>query len=139
MFTRLRAPVLALLAFVTATVLAVATALGAALAYGATALIVPGTGTPDSEAIAGYQENAWSRFISLECVSDCADPDLVGIPYPASFWPFSFLPRWCVPGRCEKWDESVDIGIDNLVAALDPFLDPASQEDVFAETFTPGE
>ncbi|WNG88625.1 PE-PPE domain-containing protein [Mycobacterium sp. ITM-2016-00317] len=138
MHSRFRAPMLAVLVFATTVILAVATALGAALAYGATALIVPGTGTSDSDAIAGYRENAWSRFISPECVGDCADPALIGIPYPASFWPFSFLPRWCVPGRCEKWDVSVDEGIENLVAALDPFLDPASQEDVFIFGYSQG-
>ncbi|UXA14579.1 PE-PPE domain-containing protein [Mycobacterium sp. SMC-8] len=137
MRSQARALVLVIVSFVTVMALGVASAFVSALAYGATALIVPGTGTPDPD-IEGYRENAWSRYIGpLVCATDCADPDLVGIPYPASFWPMSFLPGWCVPGRCEKWDVSVDEGVDHLMAALDPFLGD-SDEDVYIFGYSQG-
>lgn len=117
--------------------LGVASAFVSVLAYGATALIVPGTGTPDPD-IEGYRENAWSRYIDpLVCTTDCIDPDLVGIPYAASFWPMSFLPGWCVPGRCAKWDVSVDEGVRHLMAALGPFLGD-SDEDVYIFGYSQG-
>lgn len=121
--------------------LGIASAFVAALAYGATALIVPGTGTPNADPIDGYRENAWSRYIDgVVCtdVGKCSEPDLVGIPYPASFWPLSFIPNWCVTGRCEKWNVSVDEGTANLMTALDPFLDEDSNEDVFIFGYSQG-
>ncbi|MBB2989802.1 hypothetical protein FHR72_001265 [Mycolicibacterium iranicum] len=138
---QLRAVVLVIVSLVAAMSLAVASAFVSALAYGATALIVPGTGTPDADAIGRYRENAWSRYIDGVACTDpveCANPDLVGIPYPASFWPLSILPGWCVPGRCEKWDVSVDEGVENLMAALSPFLTAESDEDVFIFGYSQG-
>ncbi|MDN4516308.1 PE-PPE domain-containing protein [Mycolicibacterium austroafricanum] len=136
-----RALVLVVLSLVTAVVLGIASVFVSALALGATALIVPGTGTPDSDVVAGYRENAWNRYIDgIVCTDpgECADPDLVGIPYPASFWPLSFLPGWCVPGRCEKWDVSVGEGTENLLAALSPFLAAESAEEVFVFGYSQG-
>ncbi|CAN3127273.1 PE-PPE domain-containing protein [Mycobacterium sp. smrl_JER01] len=136
-----RALVLVITAFITTMALGIASAFVSALAFGATALIVPGTGTPNSDVVAGYRENAWSRYIDgLVCTdpTECSDPDLVGIPYPASFWPLSFLPGWCVTGRCEKWDVSVGEGTENLLAALQPFLDPGSDEDIFIFGYSQG-
>ncbi|MDA2892043.1 PE-PPE domain-containing protein [Mycolicibacterium sp. BiH015] len=134
-----RALVLVFVSLFTAMALAIASAFVSALAYGATALIVPGTGTPDADVIGGYRENAWSRYIDgVACTVDCSDPDLVGIPYPASFWPVSFIPNWCVPGRCDKWNVSVGEGTENLLAALAPFVDPASEEDVYIFGYSQG-
>lgn len=136
-----RALVLVVLSLVTAVVLGIASVFVSALALGATALIVPGTGTPNSDVVAGYRENAWNRYIDgIVCTDpgECSDPDLVGIPYPASFWPLSFLPGWCVPGRCEKWNVSVDEGTENLLAALAPFLAPDSAEKVFIFGYSQG-
>ncbi|MCZ0730095.1 PE-PPE domain-containing protein [Mycolicibacterium iranicum] len=134
-----RALVLVFVSLFTAMALAIASAFVSALAYGATALIVPGTGTPNADVVGGYRENAWSRYIDgVACTVDCSDPDLVGIPYPASFWPVSFIPNWCVPGRCDKWNVSVGEGTENLLAALAPFLDPASEEDVYIFGYSQG-
>ncbi|BBX18609.1 PE-PPE domain-containing protein [Mycolicibacterium duvalii] len=132
---------LVILSVFTAIVLGVASAFVSAVALGATALIVPGTGTPEPDRVENYMENAWNRYIDgVACTDpvDCADPTLTGIPYPASFWPLSFIPNWCVPGRCEKWDESVGVGVENLKAALEPFLSPTSDEDVFIFGYSQG-
>lgn len=134
-----RALVLVLVSFFTVMALAVASAFVSALAYGATALIVPGTGTPNADVVDGYRENAWSRYIDgIACKVDCSEPDLVGIPYPASFWPLSILPGWCVAGRCDKWNVSVGEGTENLLTALTPFLDPESDEDVYIFGYSQG-
>ncbi|OBK73064.1 PE-PPE domain-containing protein [Mycobacterium sp. 1164985.4] len=101
-------------------VLGVVTALMSAVSLAATtALIVPGTGTPDAEAVGGYMQNAQSRYLAP--FSNCdtaADCNLVGIPYPASFFPLVIFPGWCVPGRCETWNASVGTGVENLYTAL---------------------
>ncbi|UXA18877.1 PE-PPE domain-containing protein [Mycobacterium sp. SMC-4] len=136
-----RALILVVLSFITVLALGIASAFVSAVALGATALIVPGTGTPNSDNVANYQQNAWNRYIDgIACTDpvDCANPTLEGIPYPASFWPMTFIPGWCVPGRCDKWNESVGIGVANLNAALEPFLAPSSDEDVFIFGYSQG-
>ncbi|PRC47962.1 PE-PPE domain-containing protein, partial [Mycobacterium sp. ITM-2017-0098] len=135
---QVRALVLVFVSLCTAMALGIASAFVAALAYGATALIVPGTGTPNADVVDGYRENAWSRYIDVACTFDCSEPDLVGIPYPASFWPVSFIPGWCVTGRCDKWNVSVGDGTENLLEALTPFLDPESDEDVYIFGYSQG-
>lgn len=139
MRSQVRAVVLVVVSLITAVTLGVASAFVSAVAFGATALIVPGTGTPNADVVDGYRENAWSRYIDgVACTEDCSDPDLVGIPYPASFWPVSFIPGWCVTGRCDKWNVSVGEGTENLLDALAPFLDPESDEDVYIFGYSQG-
>ena len=136
-----RALVLVVTSLLTAMCLGIVSAFMGAVALGATALIVPGTGTPNANVVSDYRENVWNWYIDgVACTDavDCADPDLVGIDYPASFWPMSFLPDWCVAGRCEKWDVSVGEGTDNLIAALAPFLDDTSTENVFIFGYSQG-
>ncbi|MGE2732210.1 PE-PPE domain-containing protein [Mycolicibacterium vaccae] len=141
MRSQARGLILVVLSFLTVMVLGVVSAFLSAVALGATALIVPGTGTPDPDNVAGYRENAWNRYVEgVVCtdVEECANPVLDGIDYPASFWPLSFIPRWCVPGRCDKWNESVEIGIKNLKDAVEPFLSPTSDEEVFIFGYSQG-
>ncbi|MGE2832581.1 PE-PPE domain-containing protein [Mycobacterium sp. SMC-4] len=130
----------ALISILAAMALGVMSAFLSAVALGATALIVPGTGTPDPDNVAHYRENAWNRYIDgVACTGDaCANPVLDGIPYPASFWPMTFIPGWCVPGRCEKWDVSVDEGVARLKDALLPLLTPTSSEEVFIFGYSQG-
>jgi PE-PPE domain len=114
-------------------VLGAVTALMAAVSLAATALIVPGTGTPNANIVGNYLENFRDYYMQdTPCNSDdnCGpfnpgDPDnrgLQGINYFASFWPIP-LPGWCDPGRCEKFDDSVDDGVTNLGAALQAIAD----------------
>ena len=60
-----RALVLVVLAVLTSTILGVASAFMAAFALGAaTALIVPGTGTPNANIVENYMEHAADRYIA---------------------------------------------------------------------------
>lgn len=113
----IRVVFLALLGLLSAAVLSAATAVVAAVCLAAsTALIVPGTGTPNANDVANYMPNFRDYYMKRTQCNDagCA---LDGIDYFASFWPIP-LPGWCDPGRCEKFDVSVDDGVQNLTAAL---------------------
>src|SRR6478735_5128564 len=116
-----RVLVLSFLAFLTTVVLGVASAFMAAFALGAaTALIVPGTGTPNANNVADYLSHATDRYIKPfdpNCTSTngCA---LKGIDYPASFFPLGFIGNWCPGYSCDTWNESVGTGVANLDKAL---------------------
>ena len=118
-------------ALVTAIVLWVVAALSMAAALAATALIVPGTGTPDANIIAGYKTNAQNYYIepfNPACDANC---DLVGIDYPAQFWPIP-LPGWGgLKGA--KWNVSTGKGLTNLNSTLLDTLkaDPTDNVTIF--------
>jgi PE-PPE domain-containing protein len=126
-----RSVAVTLLAIVGVLGLAIASAFTAALAYGAVALIVPGTGTPNANIVADYLEQARDRYLTTTaCGADgsgCPDANLQGINYPASFFPLAFIPGWCVPGRCNTWDDSVGQGSTALDTAINAALnDPTN-------------
>lgn len=104
--------------------LGVVTALMSAVSLAATALIVPGTGTPDANVVEGFKENAQTRYLAPFSNCDDATCTLDGINYPASFFPLVIFPGWCEPGRCETWNTSVGTGVDHLYTALDTMTDP---------------
>ncbi|WP_161600536.1 PE-PPE domain-containing protein [Mycolicibacterium hodleri] len=122
--------------------LAIGSAFSAALAFGAIGLFVPGTGTPDANGIANYLSNARDRYtLNTPCNSaaDCPttlenpeDPSLLGINYPASFFPLVIFPGWCRsgPDGCDKWNVSVGKGTDMLDMQLAQYLDITSTEQV---------
>lgn len=77
-----------------------------------TTLIVPGTGTPDPNAVQNYMSNAVDRYINpnaSECADNCTP---VGVPYIAQFWPFPF-PGWGGLSGA-KWNDSVASGVGAL-------------------------
>jgi hypothetical protein len=115
-----RVVVLSFLAFLTTVVLGVASAFMASLALGAaTALIVPGTGTPIAKDVADYLQHATDRYIAPfdpTCTSTTCNP--TGIDYPASFWPLGFIGNWCPGYSCDTWNVSVGTGVDHLDRAL---------------------
>lgn len=114
-----RALALVFLAFVTSALLSIGSAFVAVLAFGATALIVPGTGTPNANDVDKYLAHAADRYIApFEPCSTTNDCDLQGINYPASFWPLGFIPNWCPGYQCDTWNESVGTGVENLDTAL---------------------
>src|SRR5215211_6629464 len=114
-----RTLVIVVLAFLSSAFLAIGSAFISALAFGATALIVPGTGTPNPNIVADYRENAADRYIApFEPCSTANDCDLQGIIYPASFWPLGFIGNWCPGFQCDTWNESVATGVENLDTAL---------------------
>ena len=92
------------------------------------ALVAPGTGTPDANVIPGYLENARDYYMTTTPCTVANDCTVVGINYPATFWPLFFRPRWCVPGRCEKWNVSVADGLNNFNSALTTLLSTTDEE-----------
>lgn len=136
-----KAVVLAFIALLGSIALTIGSAFSAALAFGAIGLLVPGTGTPNGNTVSDYLENARDWYMQgTACNSEAncgtvaegsPDPTLVGIDYPASFWPLKILPTWCRsgPDGCDKWDVSVDKGVLGLSTALDA---------AFATPGTPG-
>ncbi|WP_319453723.1 MULTISPECIES: PE-PPE domain-containing protein [unclassified Mycobacterium] len=123
-----KALVLVLISFLGTVALGIASALSAALAFGATALIVPGTGTPNANIVDNYMEQARDRYLTTTACGPtgaaCPDANLQGINYPASFFPLIIFPSWCRsgPDGCDKWDESVGQGTTALNAAIDAAL-----------------
>ncbi|MGD9621464.1 MAG: PE-PPE domain-containing protein [Mycolicibacterium sp.] len=118
--------------------LAIGATMTSAVSLAARAFVVPGTGTPDANVVGGYLENALNYYIAPftpSCTSQDECP-VEGINYPASFWPLTFIPGWCEPDRCEKWDVSVEEGRANLHTALEPYL--GTDEDVVIFGFSQG-
>jgi hypothetical protein len=119
-----RATVLVFLALLTSALLGVASAFMSALVLGATALIVPGTGTPNANIVLDYMEHARDRYMTTtQCTG--ASCTLIGIDYPGSFWLLGFPPfpsSWCPGLSCKTWNESAGEGVDHLGAALQPLL-----------------
>ncbi|MDR3662366.1 MAG: PE-PPE domain-containing protein [Mycobacterium sp.] len=98
----------------------------AAITLTATALIVPGTGTPNANVVAGYLQNADNYYIApfdptCTAANDCT---LQGINYPAQFWPFPFAGWGGLSGA--KWNDSTGQGIANLDTALQAALPTAT-------------
>lgn len=109
------ATIVAITAIVATIGLWIASTFAAALAFGAIALIVPGTGTHNIGTVEGYKENAADRFINNSGIP-CSSEDgcqLLGVDYPASFWPIP-LPGWCPGLTCDTWNTSVGKGVTQL-------------------------
>lgn len=113
-----RRSITTLLTVLTAVLITVASTLTMAVALAATALIVPGTGTPNANIVGSYLENARDYYISPFNPACTADNDcaLRGIDYPAQFWPIP-LPGW---GGLQgaKWDVSTGEGLSRLNSTL---------------------
>ena len=113
------------LGILSSAVLGVATALTAAVSLAATALIVPGTGTPNANIVENYLEHATDRYIAPfnpSCTSTTCT--MTGINYPASFFPLGFIGNWCPGYSCDTWNASVGTGVDNTITALQNLTDP---------------
>uniref|UniRef100_A0A5Q5BFU7 PE-PPE-like protein n=2 Tax=unclassified Mycobacterium TaxID=2642494 RepID=A0A5Q5BFU7_MYCSS len=118
-----------------------ASTFAAAIAFGAIALIVPGTGTHNVTTDTQYRENAANRYIDpsgVPCTSEDGC-DLRGVDYPASFWPIP-LPGWCPGLTCDTWNKSVGEGVTNLNTDLAGILaDPANDdEDIIVFGYSQG-
>lgn len=103
----------------------VITAIMSAVSLAATALIVPGTGTPDAQDKPMYMGNAVDRYVTPfvpGCTADTCDP--TSAKYPASFFPLVIFPGWCEPGRCETWNTSVEQGVESLTGLVSTTEDP---------------
>lgn len=135
-----KALALVFIAFLGSLALAIGAAFSAALAFGATALIVPGTGTHNVLTDAPYRNNAANRFINPAGVA-CTSTDgcsINGVDYPAEFFPFVIFDGWCPGLSCDTWNVSVDTGVTNLDGALTPFKSPTNTEDVIVFGYSQG-
>jgi hypothetical protein len=106
-------------------------------------LIVPGTGTPKAEDVADYMQNAYNRYVAAsnpELPPTCtfAACTLDGVDYPASFWPLVFIPGWCVSGRCEKWNVSVEEGVEQLDEQLTDALADSDNDKIVLFGYSQG-
>ena len=120
--------ILTVLALLTTVFVAIGSAMSMAVALAATALIVPGTGTPKAGDVADYMTNALKYYIAPSDTwspSGCTttgDCSLKPIDYPAQFWPIP-LPGWGgLTGA--KWDVSTGKGLANLNSTLVSTLHP---------------
>jgi len=100
----------------------------AAFTLAATALIVPGTGTPNANIVAGYKENADNYYIAPfnPLCTQANNCNLQGINYPAQFWPIP-LPGWGGLSGA-KWNDSTGQGILALDTALQLALPTATPQ-----------
>jgi hypothetical protein len=117
----LRGLIIAFLTVLGVAAIAIASTITSAVTLAATALIVPGTGEPDPDAIANLETNAVKYYIvpgttghTAPCPADSCSP--IGIPYYAQFWPIP-IPGWGgLSGQ--KWNVSVGSGVTNLEKEL---------------------
>ena len=135
-----KALVLVFAALVGSLGLTIGAAFSAAFAFGATALIVPGTGTHNVLTNTDYRNNAVDRFINpvVGCDPDSPSCTVQGVDYPAEFFPFVIFNGWCPGLQCDTWNESVDTGVTNLDGYVDPFTNPANTEDVVIFGYSQG-
>lgn len=126
------AAVAVMLTVLSTVLLGVVSMVTAAFTLAATALIVPGTGTPNANVVTGYKENATDYYIAPFNLNGQLQPvctstngcTLAGINYPAQFWPIP-LPGWGGLSGA-KWNDSTGQGIANLDATLTPLLQTAT-------------
>lgn len=144
----IRVIVLSLLGLLSTAVLGALTALMAAVSLAATALIVPGTGTPNANVVGDYRENFRDYYMQdTPCTDDTncapnntgnpANEGMLGINYPATFWPIP-LPGWCPNLSCDKFDVSVGKGAENLEAALQALQDLGYEGDIVIAGYSQG-
>lgn len=115
---------------------AAASTVTAAVALAATALIVPGTATPNPAAVPDYMENAVGYYIApttescaLECVPE-------PVPYIAQFWPFPW-PGWGgLTGA--RFDVSVASGIAQLTSDLVGPFNPSADNPIVIFGYSQG-
>jgi PE-PPE domain len=134
----MRSAATAILVVLSAIVLAVSSTFTAALTLtGATALIVPGTGTPNPGNVGGYEQNALDYYISTTTsicqVNTC---DTEGVPYIAQFWPFPF-PGWGGLSGA-KWNVSVGSGVAQLTSDLIGTYNPSLTDPIVVFGYSQG-
>jgi len=133
-----RSAFIAILALLATVVLAVTTTLSAALTLAATtALIVPGTGTPDPGSVGSYEANALHYYIETTteaCQGTTCKTE--GVPYIAEFWPFPF-PGWGGLSGA-KWNVSVGSGVVQLTSDLTGAYNPTPEHPVVVFGYSQG-
>ncbi|MCV7347893.1 PE-PPE domain-containing protein [Mycolicibacterium rhodesiae] len=129
--TAARSAMVAALALLAATVLAITSTITSAISLAAVALIVPGTGTPDPSVPplgTNYMQNAVNYYIQPldpACATVCTPAP---VPYTAQFWPFPFAGWGGLNGA--KWNVSVASGVQSLNDQIDA-VDPSEDVVIF--------
>src|SRR4051812_47103665 len=115
----IRIVVLSILGLLSTAVLGIITTIVAAVSLAATALIVPGTGTPSATDKPLYESHAIDRYIT-PFVPDCtfASCNPTSVDYPASFFPLGFIGNWCPGYKCDTWNDSVETGVQSVFTNL---------------------
>lgn len=107
-----------------------------AVALAATALIVPGTGTPNPDVVPNYVANAVNGYIkptTPSCQITCTP---VGVSYPAQIWPVP-LPGWGgLTGA--KFNVSVSSGVTSLNSKLVDNLTASPRGDIVIFGYSQG-
>lgn len=132
-----RSALVAVLAVIATVVLGITTSLGVAFTLTATtALIVPGTGTPNPGAVGAYEANARDYYIETTtalCQPSCATAP---VPYIAQFWPFPF-PGWGGLSGA-RWNVSVASGVAQLTSDLIGTYNPTPDNQVVVFGYSQG-
>ena len=132
-----RSVLVAVLAVIATVVLGIATTIGATITLTATtALIVPGTGTPNPGSVGRYESNARDYYIETTtalCQPSCATEP---VPYIAQFWPFPF-PGWGGLSGA-KWNVSVASGVAQLTSDLIGTYNPTPDSQVVVFGYSQG-
>lgn len=114
----------------------VAVTVTAAVSLTATALIVPGTATPDPATVTNYMSNAVDYYIApttQSCAVVCIPEP---VPYIAQFWPFPWEGWGGLTGA--KFDVSVASGIAQLTSDLVGPFNPGAQNPVVVFGYSQG-
>lgn len=115
---------------------AAASTFTAAVTLTATALIVPGTATPNPATVPNYMENAVGYYISPtteSCAVECIPEP---VPYIAQFWPFPWAGWGGLTGA--KFDVSVASGIAQLTSDLVGPFNPGADNPVVIFGYSQG-
>lgn len=115
---------------------ATATTITAAVTLTATALIVPGTATPNPATVPNYMENAVGYYISPTTESCAVECDPEPVPYIAQFWPFPWEGWGGLTGA--KFDVSVASGIAQLTSDLVGPYNPGADNPIVIFGFSQG-
>src|SRR3954468_13197579 len=114
-----KAPKAALLLLISLA-LVVASTFAAAVSVAVTALIVPGTGTPNADKVTGFEQNVQNYYLGAKScsASSGAACTLQGVAYPASLWPLVNTTKDGAPGSFAKYGPSVAQGVGQLDSQL---------------------
>jgi len=131
-----KALLLVLVALIGSAGLTIGAAFSAAFAFGAIALIVPGTGTHNVDTATQYRDNAAFRYVDPAGIPVCTTAtscNTVGVDYPATFFPLVIFSGWCPGLSCDTWNKSVGTGVTNLDDAVHDQIDadPTQQIVIF--------
>jgi hypothetical protein len=136
-----KALLLVLVALIGSAGLTIGAAFSAAFAFGAIALIVPGTGTHNVETATQYRDNAAFRYVDPVGIPVCTTAtscNTAGVDYPATFFPLVVFSGWCPGLSCDTWNKSVGTGVTNLDDAVHDQIDADPNQQIVIFGYSQG-